>query len=169
MLTHKHIWFWILGGIIVATVLIYFMLSNGVFNNQPGQPSASTNNQSSLPAGASAQAEIINNQPAGPSVSAPVAAVEVPKSAIKLSVTRSAFTPASFTVQAGETVVVSVTSGEARNHALVFDDASLSGVVVGLAPNETRVITFEAPSKPGSYAFRSTALGDTAAGTMVVR
>jgi plastocyanin len=188
MVAHKHIWFWILGGIAVAALLIFFALSNGIFPslveeglrgggvenpNAPGvpvgppPPEGISYNQ----ADAAAEKVVVTGAPTQPGQSLPVTGEqEIPKSAVKLTIARGAgFSPSSFTVRKGETVVVSITSGDDRSHTFVFDDASLSSVAVGVGPRETRVITFIAPAKAGSYVFRSNVFGATESGTMVVK
>lgn len=188
MIDKKHIWFWILGGIVVALLLIYFALSNGTLifsigregSPLPGAtPSGAGGASSNAPAGISynqrdAQTAganvVVTGAPEAPGQSAPIAELQIPKSAVKISIEKwRGFTPASFTVRAGETVVVSITSAENRSHTFVFDDASLSSVAVGVAPHETRVITFTAPKKPGNYVFRDNVFGATEQGMMVVR
>jgi len=61
-------------------------------------------------------------------------------------------------------VVLSITSGDEWTHVFKFEDESLKDAVVGVAPNETRVITFYAPDEPGEYEFHCDLPGHTARG-----
>ncbi|MBM3257599.1 MAG: hypothetical protein FJY98_04805 [Candidatus Liptonbacteria bacterium] len=174
-----HIWGWVLGGIVVALLLIYFAVSNGVLSpltEKLGITTAEPAKRSNAPAGISydqtdlySTSSVVTGAPELPGQSLPITETQIPKSAIKLSVERSGFTPASFTVQRNQTVVVSLTSPGNRSHTFLFDDPSLSAVAVGVAPGETRVITFTAPAKAGNYTFRSNVPGDAAVGTMIVK
>lgn len=73
------------------------------------------------------------------------------KGIIKIDVTASAYIPSSFTVKAGEAVTIAATSVDNLTHIFAFTDPSLQAVALGLAPGETRAITFNAPTKPGEY------------------
>jgi len=56
-------------------------------------------------------------------------------------------------------------------HVLLFDDPVLAGVAIGVGPNETRAITFNAP-KAGEYGFHCDVPGHTArgeSGKMIVK
>ncbi|MCR4328019.1 MAG: cupredoxin domain-containing protein [Patescibacteria group bacterium] len=192
MITHRHIWLWIVGGIAVAAVLIYFSLSNGVLTNfldnspfsqgSSDGKAGSTAGESAVPIAPQGvsydqtestlqrQDVVVTGTPEVPGQSLPVLGDTIPKSAIKISIVRGAgFSPSSFTVKAGETVVVSITADENRSHTFVFDEPSLSSVAVGVAPHETRVITFIAPAKKGDYIFRDNVFGATETGKMIVK
>lgn len=124
------------------------------------------------PTGKATQNNVAPGAPTAPQESTPVASPSaVPSSAIKITVTAAnGFVPNTFTVSAGAPVSISITDGDTLSHTFVFQDASLSAVAVGLAPGETRVITFNAPSKAGSYAFGSNIPGQSGeTGTMVVK
>ncbi len=102
--------------------------------------------------------------PEAPQQSAPIVPSQVP-SAIKLTVTAaSGFVPNTFTVQAGKAVTIAVTSGDTQTHVFMFDDPLLSAVAIGVGPGETRAITFNAPSTPGTYAFHCDVPGHKARG-----
>lgn len=179
---HKHIVGWIAGGIVVAAILIYFAVSNGVvitpfaeklgIGSQGGAPSQAplgvSYNQADLNPAVTSTPVVVTGAPEVPGQSVPIPEAQIPKSAIKISVERSGFTPATFTVRAGEIAVVSITSADNRSHTFVFDTPALSSVAVGVAPHETRVITFTAP-RAGTYRFTDNVFGATAAGTMVVK
>jgi len=185
MIEKKHIVLWIVAGVAVAALLIYFAVANGVVSPfSPRSPfskgsTAQPGGISNAPAGVSYnQADanttsgklvVITGTPETPGQSAPITAAQIPTSAIKLSVQRGLFTPAGFTVDAGDTVVVSLTSEDNHEHTFIFESPLLSSVAVGVSPRETRVITFTAPDKPGNYRFMSNSFGDTQSGTMIVR
>ncbi len=94
--------------------------------------------------------------PEAPKQTTPMAKDQVaklPNSVIKLTVTAAGWNPNSFTVKAGAPVSVVITSGDSFTHVFAFDDPSLSAVAVGVSPQETRAITFNAPTKAGEYGF----------------
>ena len=76
---------------------------------------------------------------------------EIPSGAVQLTVTAAGFVPNEFTVKAGQAVTLSLTSGD-KTHVFKFDDAGLQAVAIGVAGNETRAITFNAPTA-GDYSF----------------
>jgi plastocyanin len=97
---------------------------------------------------------------------------ELPSSAIKLTVTEKGFFPKEFTVKAGESTTLSLTSGDSQTHILKFDSASLSAVAIGVETKQTRAITFNAPKTPGEYSFYCMVLGHASrgeAGKMIVK
>lgn len=90
-----------------------------------------------------------------PLQSAPIADTsKLPTGTVKLVITPTGFTPSEFTVNAGQAVALSVTS-QGSIEVFKFDSPLLSGVAIGLVPNETRAITFNAPTKTGEYTFFS--------------
>lgn len=91
--------------------------------------------------------------PNAPQQSNPISKEAIPASAKEITATSGGFSPNSFEVQAGAPVSVSVTSADTFTYVFAFDDPSLSAVAVGIGPGETRVITFNAPSKAGEYVF----------------
>lgn len=91
--------------------------------------------------------------PEKPMQSWPLEKSEIPKEAIKIGVTAEGFSLSSFEVKKGEEVVLSVTSRDEWIHIFKFKDSSLAEIAMGLAPGETRAITFYAPSEPGEYPF----------------
>ncbi len=124
------------------------------------------------PTGQAAQNNVAPGAPTAPQQSAPIAnPSSVPASAIKLTVSvTGGFTPNAFTVSAGAPVTISVTSGDAYSHVFAFKDPSLSAVAVGVGPGETRAITFNAPTKAGTYDFYSNIPGQSGeAGVMTVK
>ena len=73
------------------------------------------------------------------------------------------FKPSTFEVKAGQLVTMSLTSVDKMTHVLLFDDPSLAAVAIGVGPDETRAITFNAP-KAGEYAFHCDVPGHAARG-----
>jgi FtsP/CotA-like multicopper oxidase with cupredoxin domain len=112
-----------------------------------------------------------NNSAAPGTIGAPLESSAVdpnslPSSAIKLLVTDTSITPAQFTVHPGQAVLLSITAGPSWTEIFNFDNPSLSGVAVGVAPNETRSITFNAPTIPGEYVYFSAMSNHRAAGSI---
>jgi len=111
-------------------------------------------------------------EPEEPEASAPMEESEIPEEAFRITMTASGISPSSFEVDKGVKVVLSITSGDEWTHVFKFEDESLKDAVVGVAPNETRVITFYAPDEPGEYEFHCDLPGHTArgeTGKMIVR
>jgi len=103
------------------------------------------------PAGEAVDNTALPGSPDAPKQSRSLSDAEVPETAIQLTVSASGFSPNEFDVKSGDVVTLSVTSAD-RTHVFKFDDASLQGVAIGVAGNETRAITFKAPVK-GDYTF----------------
>jgi len=102
--------------------------------------------------------QIVNNadptSSLAPSVSRPVNPDALPDNVIKIEISAAGYNPKEFTVKAGEPVSLSITALDTA-HALVFEDPSLSAVAIGAyaGVDKTRMITFNAPTKPGEYIF----------------
>lgn len=120
--------------------------------------------------------QTVNNvdqtSPLAPSETGPISKADLPASVIKLDISAAGFTPKEFTVRPGAAVTISITATDAFAHSLVFDDPSLSALGVGVYSNETRAISFNAPTKAGSYIFycnvgNHRSRGEV--GTMIVR
>ncbi len=103
------------------------------------------------PAGEPVDNTALPGSPDAPKQSRSLSEGEVPEAAVQLTVSASGFSPNEFDVKAGDVVTLSVTSAD-RTHVFKFDDASLQGVAIGVAGNETRAITFKAPAA-GDYTF----------------
>jgi Copper binding proteins, plastocyanin/azurin family. len=106
-----------------------------------------------------------------PTQSAPISKDQIPSGAIKMEITtQSGFKPNSFTVKAGSAVIFALTSGDDQTHVLRFDDPSLNAVAIGIGPQMTRLITFNAPQKPGEYTFHDDVPGhQNLTGKMIVQ
>jgi plastocyanin len=101
----------------------------------------------------------------------PISEEEVSSKALKLKVSASGFEPSNFEVKSGVAVTLSVTATDDQTHIFKFKDESLKGVAVGIAPGETRAITFNAPAK-GDYVFYCDVPGHEGrgeSGTMTVK
>ena len=92
-----------------------------------------------------------------PQESYPIDPKDLPKSAIRLEVNSTSFSPAEFTVNRGQAVNLAVTNvnDSTSSERLRFDDQSLKAVTVGLPKGVTKSITFNAPSVAGEYTFYS--------------
>ena len=102
--------------------------------------------------------------PEAPQQTAAISKDALTDSTIKLGVAATGFSPDSFEVKAGAPVTLGVSSTDEYTHVFMFDDPSLSAVAVGLGPQETRAITFNAPSEPGEYFFHCDVPGHAARG-----
>jgi len=103
------------------------------------------------PAGESVDNTALPGSPDAPKQSRSLTEEEIPETAIQLTVSASGFVPNEFEVNVGDVVTLSVTSAD-RTHVFKFDDASLQAVAIGVAGDETRAITFKAPTA-GDYTF----------------
>ena len=115
------------------------------------------------PTGKPVKNNAIPGSPEAPQQTAPISSDNLPKGSVKLSVSAQGFSPASFTVKPGQVVTMSLSSTDTQTHVLLFDDAALSAVAIGVGPKETRAITFNAP-KAGEYAFHCDVPGHAARG-----
>lgn len=123
-----------------------------------------------------AQGEQTNNaavplSPTAPMQTEPINKASLGASVIKIDVSSTGFSPNEFTVNAGAAVTMSLTSLDGASHVLMFNDPSLMAVAIGIMPNETRAITFNAPAA-GEYTFRCDIpghLGRGETGKMIVK
>ena len=129
------------------------------------------NNVVVTPSGKPANNEATPGSPEAPQQTPPIAPEALPAGTIKLEVSDAGFNPAQFEVKAGQLVTLSITSVDGLTHVFQFDDSALAGVAIGIGPNETRAITFNAP-KAGEYGFHCDVPGHTArgeSGKMIVK
>jgi plastocyanin len=170
---------WIIGGVIVAAVVVYLLASGNVsLISQPKVEGVKTDQGIVAAPGTSAVSDsgvVVNKDgnpvkqdvapgsPEAPQQSNPVTKESLPASAVKLDMSSGSVSPASFTVKAGAPVTLSVTSKD-ETHVFLFDDASLSAVAIGVGPAETRAITFNAPTKKGEYPFHCDVPGHSSRG-----
>ena len=118
----------------------------------------------------------VNNVPQSstlaPQQTGPIQKSQVAPTAVKIDVSVAAgYVPNSFTVSAGAPVTLALTSVDQYAHLFSFKDTSLSAVGVGVYAGETRAVTFNAPTKAGSYTFFSNMPSQAASevGTMIVK
>jgi len=153
MTEQQKIIMWIAVGLCGAAAVVYFGMSGSFTPSETaGVPVAS----SSAPiAGAAAPTGAPEEEGAipVPKASEPIKAADIPAKAVKISVSSSGFSPSSFSVNAGDRVMLAITSGDQFTHTFSFDSPTLSNFAVGLATGETRTIEFIAPGK-GEYSFR---------------
>jgi len=102
--------------------------------------------------------------PEKPESSLPLEKVQISEEAIKIGVSETGFFPVSFEVKKGEKIFLAVTSEDEWTHVFKFADESLIEVAVGVAPGETRAITFYAPKEAGEYEFYCDVPGHEARG-----
>ncbi|MFZ4648215.1 MAG: cupredoxin domain-containing protein [Patescibacteria group bacterium] len=110
--------------------------------------------------------------PEAPRQTLPVDAKNLSKDVIQIGASTSGFSPKTFTVAAGKSLTISLSSVDGYSHVMVFDDVSLQSVAMGVAPSETRAISFNAPTKAGTYAFSCTVPGHKSrgeVGAMIVK
>lgn len=181
---NKKIIGWVIGGIVLGVVVIYFAVTGGIdlsptpsFEGEetpqgtvvaPGTSAISESGQVVTQSGAPVRQDVEPGSPEAPQQSAPVSEAEIPAQAVKLTMSGAGFTPSTFSVDADDPVVLSVTSGDDQTHVFYFDDPSLQAVAVGVGPGETRVISFNAPSVPGEYGFHCDVPGHAARGEVGV-
>lgn len=79
---------------------------------------------------------------------------ELAPSVLKLSVGNNKFTPSEFTTKAGAPTTFAITGVDDFSHVIAFDDPILSAIAVLVGPAQTKAITFNAPTTPGTYTFR---------------
>jgi len=109
--------------------------------------------------------------PEAPQQTAPISVEDLPSGSVKLTGSADGFKPSTFEVKAGQLVTMSLTSVDKMTHVLLFDDPTLAAVAIGVGPDETRAITFNAP-KAGEYAFHCDVPGHAARGekgTVIVK
>jgi hypothetical protein len=78
------------------------------------------------------------------------------------------FSPEKFKVASGQVVALALISKDDLTHSIVFDDLSLSAIVLNVGPGQARAIVFNAPSEAGEYVFRSAVPRRDNQGVMIV-
>lgn len=175
---------WAVGGVTVAAVVVYLFLGTTLFTGRPigietpeglvvatGTSPISAEGIVVTPEGVPVVQSVEPGTENAPKQSIPISKEDIPPQAVELSVSAAGFAPSTFTVPAGRAVTLAVTATDDESHLFVFEDPSLSAVVVGVGPGMTRIISFNAPEAPGAYAFRCGVPGHAArgeVGTMVV-
>lgn len=157
-----------MGGAVAVAAVIYFGARGSFLSNKAPAPvtvTANTAAQSLTVAPASIPpSSVPTPMRAAPQQSEPLKKGEIiPAKAIGIMVSTSGFSPHSFTVRAGDAVMLALTSGDQFAHVLAFSDGALASFVLAAAAGETRTIQFTAP-KRGEYAFSDTIPGHAARG-----
>lgn len=154
---------WLLIGIVVIAIIgivSYIVVQSPAVPGEVSQPGATVGEGlAELPAGTP---EWLN--PDKPMESPPTEENKIPKTAIKIGVSAAGFSPKTFEVKTGQTVTLSITSKDQWTHVFKFRDTNLSNIAVGVAPGESRMITFIAPKKIGDYDFFCDVPGHSARG-----
>jgi len=137
----------------------------------PGANPVSKKNQVLTSSGDVVKTDVTPDSALAPQQTLAISKSVLPSSVIKIEVSQAkGFVPNSFTVKAGAPVTVSITNlDNNRSATLGFTDPSLSGVILGASPLETRAITFNAPTKAGDYKFIDGIPGHDASGDMIVK
>ncbi len=92
--------------------------------------------------------------PDAPLQSDPINPENLPDTVVRIIFEKEKIEPAEFRVKAGQAVSLSVTASSSME-VFKFQSSLLSAVAMGLAKEETRVITFNAPEEKGEYVFYS--------------
>lgn len=79
---------------------------------------------------------------------------ELPEEVFQIEIGNGKISPASFTTRAGAPTVFSLSGADSFAHTISFDDPSLSAIAILVGPNQTKAITFNAPTESGTYTFR---------------
>lgn len=87
-----------------------------------------------------------------PLVSRPITRDQYLKNSFVIEVSDQGMNPDNFTVKSGMVVNLAVHSQGDFSHVFRFKDKSLNAVAIGIGPDESREITFNAPG-PGKYDF----------------
>lgn len=182
---------WIAGGVVLAAVVIYFLVSGGISLPEAGPPTPATPEEVGPAAvqteqgivgapglspvseetgevvtktGAPVRQDVTPGSPEAPQQSSPLAPANIPRNAVKLSISAAGFSPGEFKAKAGEAVTLSLTSTDGFTHVFAFNDPELEAVAIGVGPGETRAISFNAPTKTGDYPFQDNVPGHAARG-----
>lgn len=117
------------------------------------------------PEGTPVKLNVMPSSAEAPKESAPISANQVPAGAntVKISVSAAGFVPSTFTVKEGQLVNFVLTSTDDFTHVFLPDDPALTATALGVAGNETRVKSWNAPKK-GTYTFRCDIPGHAARG-----
>ncbi|MDO8557492.1 MAG: cupredoxin domain-containing protein [Candidatus Jorgensenbacteria bacterium] len=184
---------WIVIGVVGAIAIIYFAVwgsnskspttpNNGTVSGTqtatkntllvplvPGASPVSETGKVVTQNGAPVKLNAVPGTQEAPQQSNSISEKQLPSKAIKLSVSTGGFLPATFSVSAGNVITLAISSTDEKTHVFKFDDPSLSAVAMGIGPNETRAITFNAPAR-GTYTFHCDVPNHgSERGTMVVQ
>jgi plastocyanin len=102
--------------------------------------------------GEDARNDVEPGSPDAPQQTGPVDEEDLPETTVKVGLSAEGFSPAELRMPANSAVTMSVSSSDDSTHIFKFKDDALKAVAVGIAPGETRAITFQTPG-PGEYEF----------------
>jgi len=161
----------IIVGILIVIAIIYIIVKSSqqtpinVGNNLQNQGNIPVDNK---PAEKPAEPELENSalgkfNPVAPEQTLPmdekkVEEVSKKENVFNLEISPKGISPKEFTVSAGETISLILTSVNSM-HTVQFEDSSLSNVYLGVLAGETRGVSFVAPAKSGNYVFYCTQPG----------
>ncbi len=134
----------------------------------PGANPISSDNKVLTPQGAITNSAARSIAPNAPKQTGFLNKATLPKTLVKLSIANNVFTPNTLTTKAGAPTSFALTSADNLVHVLNFNSPSLAAIVILVGPGQTKAITFNAPTKPGSYIFHDDTPGSTATGTLIV-
>lgn len=119
----------------------------------PNTPSG--NSTSSAPAVISPSANLsaFPGSPEAPKQEVVTSTDKIPAKAIKIQISADGFKPKTFSVKAGQSVTLALTSTDNSAHVFIFPTASLMALTTMVLNGETKTITFDAPTA-GTYSFR---------------
>lgn len=144
----------ILSIIVVIILVVVVVLAIRMPSSEPkteSNPLVNNNIDNSVPADDFANAWKDADKP---SQSSPIEdQSQIPEEAIKITITEQGISPASFKVEKGEKVILSIVSGDQWTHIFKFKPEILADVAVGVGPEETRAISFFAPKEAGEYEY----------------
>jgi plastocyanin len=78
---------------------------------------------------------------------------QLPEEVFQIEIQEGLITPNTFTTKAGAPTVFSLTGTDSYAHTIVFDSPLLSALAISVGPNQTKAISFNAPTEPGTYSF----------------
>jgi len=84
---------------------------------------------------------------------------ELGEAVVKLNVGNNSISPSTFTTSVGAPTTFSITGVDSFSHVIAFDDPIMTAIAILVGPNQTKAITFQAPSVAGTYAFKCVSPG----------
>jgi plastocyanin len=129
----------------------------------PGASLVTKDNIVVTPAGTIAKNDVIPASAEAPK-SVLIAKNQLPKQTVNIDIAGGVFKPSSFTVKPGALVSFAITSADGLTHVVIFNSAVLGAIAMGIGPNETKAITFNAPTVAGEYEFRCDVPGHRGSG-----
>jgi len=157
---------WIIIAVVIVAVVVVLALTGNFGAKQtqeqtykpsnvaaPGASAVSTSGIVITSEGKAAKNDAKPMSPEAPQESLPITdKSSVPSSSIDIKVAATGITPKQFTVKAGAVTHLLVSSGDQYTHLFKFEDPSLQAIAIGIGPGDpTRLMTFNAPTKTGTY------------------